>query len=166
MKSFFTKSTKMLCDVGAFIASALLIGLVLLILVEIVLRYFFNTSTMRADEYSGYLYLAIVCFGLGYTFLRDGHIRITFLTAKISSKASSWVDIFAGIVTLIVLIFAFVRTVLLVIDSYETGVLSEGVSATPLFIPQLALPLGFLLFILAVISFVLHRITGGHHHDR
>lgn len=164
MKRFFIESTRTLCNAGAFVASGLLLLLVVLILVEIVLRYFFNTSTMRADEYSGYLYLAIVCFGLGYTFLRDGHIRITFVTAKISSKASSWVDIFAGIAALGVLCFAFFRTALLTLDSYEMDLLSEGVSATPLYIPQLALPIGFALFILAAIAFILQRFGG--HHDR
>ena len=161
MRHFFIETARKLSLGGVFIASILLIMLVVLILVEITLRYFFNTSTMRADEYSGYLYLALVCFGFGHTFLRDGHIRITFLTAKLSTKASSWVDIFAGLSTVGLLLFIFYRTVLLTWDSYQTGVVSEGVSATPLFIPQLALPLGFALFSMAVIAFILQRM--GHH---
>ncbi len=165
MKRFMIESARKLSNGGAFIASMLLVILVVLILVEIVLRYFFNTSTMRADEYSGYLYLALVCFGFGYTFMRDGHIRITFLTSKVSSKTSSLIDIFAGIVTLGVLCFAFYRTLLLSLDSFETGVVSEGVSATPLFIPQMVLPIGFLLFIVSMVAYIVGKI-GGHHHDR
>ena len=161
MRHFFIEMARKLSLGGVFVASIMLITLVVLILVEITLRYFFNTSTMRADEYSGYLYLALVCFGFGHTFLRDGHIRITFLTAKLSTKASSWVDIFTGLVTVGLLLFVFYRTVLLTWDSYQTGVVSEGVSATPLFIPQLALPLGFALFSMAVIAFILQRM--GHH---
>lgn len=158
MKDLFVTFSRKLSYGGAFIASGLLIALVLLILLEICLRYFFNTSTMRADEYSGYLYLALVCFGFGYTFLKDGHIRITFLTAKISSKSSSLVDIFAGLVTLVLLGFMLYRTVLLCLDSYATGVVSEAVSATPLYIPQLALPIGIVLFIIAVCAFIAQRM--------
>ncbi|KFL33995.1 MULTISPECIES: TRAP transporter small permease [unclassified Sulfurospirillum] len=158
MRHLFIEIARKLSLGGVFVASILLISLVVLILVEITLRYFFNTSTMRADEYSGYLYLALVCFGFGHTFLRDGHIRITFLTAKLSTKASSWVDMFAGLVSVGLLLFIFYRTALLTWDSYQTGVVSEGVSATPLFIPQLALPLGFALFSLAVIAFILQRM--------
>ena len=66
MKRFMIESARKLSNGGAFIASMLLVILVVLILVEIVLRYFFNTSTMRADEYSGYLYLALVCFGFTF----------------------------------------------------------------------------------------------------
>ena len=158
MRHFFIEMARKLSLGGVFIASFFLMALVMLILVEITLRYFFNTSTMRADEYSGYFYLALVCFGFGHTFLRDGHIRITFLTAKLSTKASSWVDIFTGLVTVGLLLFALYRTVLLTIDSYQTGVVSEGVSATPLFIPQLALPIGIALFLITVISFILQRM--------
>lgn len=164
MKRFVSESARKLSNGGAFIASVLLILLVVLILVEIVLRFFFNTSTMRADEYSGYLYLALVCFGFGYTFMRDGHIRITFLTSKVSSKTSSKIDIFAGIVTLCVLTFAFYRTLLLALDSFATQVVSEGVSATPLYLPQMVLPLGLLLFMVAMVAYIVGKL-GGHTHD-
>ena len=162
MLTAFINIARKLSHGGAFIASGLLLILVMLILVEIVLRYFFNTSTMRADEYSGYLYLALVCFGFGYTFLRDGHIRITVITSKLSTHKASLVDIFAGIVTLGVLLFALYRTLLLTWDSYETGVRSEGVSATPLWLAQISLPIGLMLFIVAVMAFIAQRI----HHDR
>lgn len=154
----FITFAKRLSYGGALLASFLVMALVVLIMTEIILRAFFNTSTMLADEYSGYLYLAIVCFGLGYTFLKDGHIRITFMTAKLSTKASSFVDVFAGIMTLGVLIFALYRTILLAYDAYVFDVHSEAVSATPIYLTQLSLPLGLCLFIVAVIAFILQRL--------
>jgi len=162
MARFLIDSARKLSSWGAFVASVLLIALVCLILVEIVLRYVFNTSTMLSDEYSGYLYLALTCFGLGYTFLRDGHIRITVITSKLSTKKAALVDSFAGIVTLGVLGFAFYRTVLLSWDSFQTGVRSEGVSATPIWMAQLSLPLGLALFMIAVMAFIAQRML----HDR
>ncbi len=158
MARLFIGMARKLSSLGAFIASLLLIVLTLLILIEISLRSFFNTSTMRSDEYSGYLYLALVCFGFGYTFFKDGHIRITVLTSRLKTKASSLVDIFAGIATLGVLFFALYRTVLLTWDSFQTGVVSEGVSATPIYLAQLSLPIGFVLFIIAVMAFIVERI--------
>ena len=78
MRHFFIETARKLSLGGVFIASTLLIMLVALILVEITLRYFFNTSTMRADEYSGYLYLALVCFGFGHTFYEMGIFVLPF----------------------------------------------------------------------------------------
>lgn len=158
MVRLFVDMARKLSYGSAFLASLLLIALTTLILVEITLRSFFNTSTMLSDEYSGYLYLALVCFGFGYTFLKDGHIRITVLTSRLSTKASSFVDIFAGLMTLVVLFFILYRTIILTFDSYQTGVVSEGVSATPIYLAQLSLPLGFALFIIVVIAFVVQRI--------
>lgn len=45
---------------GAYVSSVLFISLVVLIMTEIIGRSFFDYSTMIADEYSGYFYLASV----------------------------------------------------------------------------------------------------------
>ena len=140
---------------GAYLSSILLVSLVLLILTEIFIRYFFNTSTLIADEYSGYLFLASVFLGLSYTFKENAHIRINILTSRMSEKSNKLIDIFAGTITIIVLSFALYRTVLFTFDSYEMEMLSESVSQTPLYLTQLVMPLGLSLFILSVLIFVI-----------
>ena len=140
---------------GAYFSSILLVSLVLLILTEIFIRYFFNMSTLIADEYSGYLFLASVFLGLSYTFKENAHIRINILTSRMSEKSNRLIDIFAGTITIIVLSFALYRTVLFTFDSYEMEMLSESVSQTPLYLTQLVMPLGLSLFILSVLIFVI-----------
>ena len=140
---------------GAYLSSILLVSLVLLILTEIFIRYFFNTSTLIADEYSGYLFLASVFLGLSYTFKENAHIRINILTSRMSEKSNRLIDIFAGSITIVVLLFALYRTILFTFDSYEMEMLSESVSQTPLYLTQLVMPLGLSLFILSVLIFVI-----------
>ena len=140
---------------GAYLSSILLVSLVLLILTEIFIRYFFNTSTLIADEYSGYLFLASVFLGLSYTFKENAHIRINILTSRMSEKSNKFIDIFAGSITIVVLLFALYRTILFTFDSYEMQMLSESVSQTPLYLTQLVMPLGISLFILSVLIFVI-----------
>ena len=140
---------------GAYFSSILLVSLVLLILSEIFIRYFFNTSTLIADEYSGYLFLASVFLGLSYTFKENAHIRINILTSRMSEKSNKLIDIFAGSITIVVLLFALYRTILFTFDSYEMEMLSESVSQTPLYLTQLVMPLGLSLFILSVLIFVI-----------
>ncbi|WP_368031262.1 TRAP transporter small permease subunit [Arcobacter sp. s6] len=154
MKTFYNLVNK-LSLWGAYLSSLLLVSLVLLILTEIFIRYFFNMSTLIADEYSGYLFLASVFLGLSYAFKEDAHIRINILTSRMSKKSNRFIDIFAGIITIIVLSFAFYRTVLFTFDSYEMQMLSESVSQTPLYLTQLVMPLGLSLFILSVLIFVI-----------
>ncbi|QKF81585.1 TRAP transporter small permease subunit [Halarcobacter ebronensis] len=147
-----------LCKVIAYLSGLLLISLVLLILCEIFLRAVFNTSTMIADEYSGYLYLASIFLGISYTFLKDGHIRINILTSKLSNKTNRYIDIYAGVVTLLVFAFIAYRTALFAYDSYSLDMLSEAVSETPLYLTQIVMPLGAIFFILAAVSFIIKRV--------
>ncbi len=140
---------------GAYLSAFLLVSLVLLILTEIFIRYFFDMSTLIADEYSGYLYLASIFLGLSYTFKESAHIRINILTSKMSKQSNRFIDVFAGIITIVILIFALYRTVLFTFDSYEMEMLSEAVSETPLYLTQLVMPLGLSLFILSVLVFVI-----------
>lgn len=104
---------------GAYLSALLLVSLTLLILTEIFIRYFFNLSTMIADEYGGYLYLALIFLGLAYTFNEDAHIRINILTSKMSEKSNRFVDVIAGIITILILLFALYRTILFTYDSYS-----------------------------------------------
>jgi TRAP-type transport system small permease protein len=151
----FYKFVNKLSVWGAYLSALLLISLTLLILSEIFIRYFFDMSTMIADEYSGYLYLASIFLGLAYTFNEGAHIRINIITSKMSKKSNRFVDVFAGIITIFVLVFTLYRTILFTYDSYEMEMLSESVSATPLYLTQFVMPLGITFFILSVLVFVL-----------
>ena len=144
---------------GAYIASVLLISLVVLIMTEIIGRHFFNTSTMIADEYSGYLYLASIFLGLAYTFENNAHIRINIITSKLSKRTNKYIDIFASFITSVVLIFILYRSILFTYDSYDMEMLSENVSETPLYLTQIVMPIGIILFILSVFVFILKRLT-------
>jgi len=157
MKNFYNFVNK-LSLLGAYLSSILIVLLVLLLLSEIFIRYFFHMSTMIADEYSGYLYLAAIFSGLAYTFDKNAHIRINILTSKINKKSNKFINVFASLVAIIVLTFAFYRTILFTYDSYDMQMTSEGVSQTPLYLTQFIMPIGIALFILSVLSFVVKEL--------
>lgn len=156
----FSNFIDRLCKGGAYLSGTLLIGLVCLILTEIFFKIlFFDMSTMIADEYSGYLYLASIFLGLAYTFLSGGHIRINIVTSRLSEGGvNGLIDIIASIITLGVLAFVLYRTVLFTYDSYELEMLSEAVSETPLYLTQIVMPIGTILFMLAVIAVIIKRL--------
>ncbi|RXK03887.1 MULTISPECIES: TRAP transporter small permease subunit [Arcobacteraceae] len=155
ISNFIDKLTKM----GAYLSAFILVALVSLILIEIFIRAFFDMSTMIADEYSGYFYLASIFFGLAYTFSSDSHIRINIITSRLSKKTNNKIDILAAVITLAVLAFALYRTILFTYDSYELEMLSENVSETPLYLTQLAMPIGITMFMLAVVLFIFKGFT-------
>jgi len=144
--------------VGASLSSLLIVALVGLIMVEIIGRSFFDFSTMLADEYSGYFYLALVFLGLAYTFDEEGHIRISIVTGRLRGSIKRWVDVFAGVMALSILLFALYYSWEFMVESHEMEMLSEGVSETPLYLTQIPLVIGLALFAFAMFVFVLRKV--------
>jgi len=152
---FFEK----LSDLGAFLSSVAFILLTGLILTEIFSRAIFNHSTMIADEYSGYFYLAYVFLGLGYTFKENGHIRITIIYSRMPKKIRKFMDLFAGVIALAVVSFVFYRSVLLCYESYSYDMVSESVSETPLYLTQIPMVAGLFIFMLSIVGFLIKVIN-------
>ncbi len=155
---FFIKFEKGLSELGALLSALFIMALVLLILTEIFSRTFLDRSTMIADEYSGYFYLASVFLGLGYTFSQKAHIRINILTARLSSGMQRYMDIFAGTITLLVIFFIFCRVILMTMDAYGFNILSEGVSETPIYLTQIPMIVGSFIFVIAILAFIVKRM--------
>ncbi len=162
MIKILTTLNKKLSLTGASVSALLIVALVGLIMVEIIGRSFFDYSTMLADEYSGYFYLALVFLGFAYTFDEEGHIRISIITSRLQDSVKRWVDIVAGVMTLAILLFALYYSWDFMMESYEMEMLSEGVSETPLYLTQIPIVVGLALFAFSALVFVLGRIS----HDR
>lgn len=156
---FLIKLTQKLSDLGAFFSSIAFILLTGIILTEIFSRAIFNHSTMIADEYSGYFYLAYVFLGLGYTFKENGHIRITIVYSKMPKKIRKIMDFVAGLIALAVVGFIFYRSILLCWESYSYDMVSETVSETPLYLTQIPMVIGLFIFLLSIIGFLLKVIN-------
>ncbi len=159
MLTLFKKINERFSFWGASLSAILFVALVVLIMVEIIGRSFFDYSTMLADEYSGYFYLAAIFLGLAYTFNEEGHIRISIVTSRLSSSIKRWVDIFAGIMALSILLFALYYSWHFMMESKEMEMLSEGVSETPLYLTQIPLVVGLALFAFALFVFVWRRVA-------
>jgi len=157
MLSLLETLNKRFSIAGATLSALLVVALVGLIMVEIIGRSFFDYSTMLADEYSGYFYLAAIFLGLAYTFNQEGHIRISIVTSRLSDSIKRWVDVLAGTMTLAILLFALYYSWDFMVESKEMEMLSEGVSETPLYLTQIPIVIGLALFVLAVLNFTLQK---------
>ncbi len=149
---------KALSTLSALLASLLLVGLTGLILIEIVGRGLFDYSTMIADEYSGYLYLAIVFLGLAYTFCEEGHIRIKLVAVRLDRKKNRYIDISVSAVLFVILAYALYYSYLMMMDAKEMDMVSEAVSETPIYLTQIPLMVGLSVFLLSVLGFMYKRI--------
>lgn len=131
--------TGLACD-GAGI---LLVAMVVLVNVEIVARGVFGVSTLIADEYSGYLFVWITLVGFGHALQKGAFLRVEGLIERLPGRIRAWADALSALVGLVVALACMYSTGTLVLASIRFGTLSIQPSATPLWWPQVVMPLGF-----------------------
>ena len=83
----------------------LLLGCAAVVVLDIVLRQL-GRSLGGTDEISGYVMAVVTSWGMGYTLLELGHVRIDLLRSRAGAKGRAMFDLFAmlmlaGTITLI-----------------------------------------------------------------
>ena len=150
--------------VGRGIAWATL-GLVLVVFVDVVMRYAFKTSFVFTQELEWHLFAFIFLIGAGYTLLQDGHVRVDIIYQRLGFKSRAWVNLIG------VLFFLIPGCVMVIVTSWKFVLNSWGVlegSPDPggipfRFIVKGCITVGFVLLLLQGISLGIHsflRITG------
>jgi len=97
---FRWKSKSVIKKVGAFI-SWLNILLVVLICLDVILRYFFNTTEKWVIELEWHMFAAIFLIGASYTFREDKHVRVDVFYQNFSEKRKLWVNLLGNLFFLI-----------------------------------------------------------------
>lgn len=141
-------------------ACLLVVALVLLINVEVVSRYFFNTSTLIADEYGGYALVWICLLGFGQALRAGQFISVDAFSRRFSPVGKRLAAVLGAVVGLTASVLLTYATYRLVAMNYRFGTVSIQPSATPLWIPQAVLPFGFGLLCLVYLQLLVHAIAG------
>lgn len=142
-----------------FLAAVSLIGVLLTVLLSIVSRQLsFHVSGL--DAYAGYLMASAGFFALASTLRHGEHIRVTLLLNALSPEGQRKLDIGAITVGLAVAVSLAIFSSKLVMDSWIFNDISTSNDATPLWIPQLTMAAGNILFVVAFVDLLVARIRG------
>lgn len=137
--------------VGMYVAGVGILMMALLITAEIVGRHLFGFSMLVVDEWSGYLLVAVTFLGLAYTMKTNGFLQIEFLLNRLGPKQRRIFHIFLISIAFSYSILIDHKLIAYTWASYSTGLVSVSISQTPLFIPQLFMPLGMSLLVLELL---------------
>jgi len=77
------------------------LGLVLVVFVDVVMRYLLNISFVFTQELEWHLFAFIFLIGAGYTLLYDGHVRVDIIYQRLGFKGKAWVNLIGVILFLI-----------------------------------------------------------------
>lgn len=141
-------------------ACLLVVALVILINVEVISRYVFNTSTLVADEYGGYALVWICLLGFGQALRSGQFISVDAFSRRFSPVGQRLAAVLGGLVGLAASVLLTYATYRLVAMNYRFGTVSIQPSATPLWVVQAVLPFGFGLLCLVYLQLMVHAVAG------
>ena len=136
----------------AFVASVMLGGTVLLILLEIFLWNFFQQTTLVADEYSAYGLAILVFWGAGLTLHEGGHIRIELILSRFPARIARWIEAVATAVATGFMGYLLYYLYRMVASTWRYESTSGTLTNTPLWIPQSIMWLGAFAFFLQLLA--------------
>jgi TRAP-type mannitol/chloroaromatic compound transport system permease small subunit len=132
--------------------SYFLFAFFVLLFIEVILRYFFNSPTVWANELAQMLFGAYAVLGGGYLLLTGSHVNVDILYSRFSIKTKAAVDIVTSI-----LFFLFCGMLLiyggsLAWDSLSRFEHSQSAWNPPLYPAKLMIPTAAALLILQGIT--------------
>jgi len=143
-------------------AGLLLVALTVLIGVEILVRGVAGKSTLIADEYSGYLFVWITMIGFAHALQSGAFLRVDNLVSRMGPRGQALADVLSATAGVLVSGACVYATGTLTMASWRFGTVSIQPSATPLWIPQLILPIGYVVLVwlyLALLRRALRRLA-------
>ncbi|MDQ6436967.1 TRAP transporter small permease [Mesorhizobium sp. LHD-90] len=123
-----------------FLASILVAVMVVLMTLEVFLRYTFSISIKISEEYSGYLFAAATMLAFYPAMTRGRFLRITAGVSLLPLRVRAAWELAVGVISSLFCLLLAQQTWILFQTSREFGSVSEQYSATPLMYPQLILP--------------------------
>jgi len=84
---------------------AMLAVMVILVFLQVVMRYLFDASLSWSEEVSRYLFLWIIWMGAGLATKKNSHICLDFVTKRLPLKGQRAADFLKGIIWLAFAVF-------------------------------------------------------------
>ena len=143
------KYLKSIYRFSGYIAALFLILVAVFILTGIASRIF-GFYIRGLAEYSGYCMAASSFFALSYTFVEGGHIRITLFLEKASGVKKKFLEIWCLIIASFFSGYVGFYFLKMLKISYEFQERSEGADEILIWIPQISVSFGSLIFFICV----------------
>ncbi len=124
-----------------------------------IVRKAFNASSNSLLEIQWYLFAAVFMLGAGYGFLKNSHVRIDFVSARLSPRTRNWIDV--GGIVLVLIPFCLICIALswpMFTQAYASGEMSQNAGGLLRWPVDALMPLGFALLLLQALSELLKRV--------
>lgn len=124
------------------------------------MRKIFNMSSNSMLEIQWYLFAAVFMLGAGFGLLKNSHVRIDFISSKLSFRARNWIDV----VGIVAVLFPFCVIMLglswpFFTQALDSGEMSQNAGGLIRWPAYLMIPAGFALLLLQGVSELIKRLA-------
>ncbi len=144
---------------AGILAAVFMVGVLLCISLAIATRQM-ALHIPGLDAYAGYCMAAAGFLALAHTFKKGEHIRVTLLLSSLTEKGRNRLDTFALAAGTVIAGNLAWFSCKLVLDSHTFNDISTGEDATALWIPQLFMAAGTVIFFIALLDETISRARG------
>jgi TRAP-type mannitol/chloroaromatic compound transport system permease small subunit len=146
-----------LVDVSGRIVAWVMLALVLLMSIDVILRYLFSIGSVASQELEWHLMSPIVLIGMAYSLLHDGHLRVDLIYVKLPERVRLLVNLAASLIGVIFSALVIWLGWKYVLQSYAIDEGSPDPGGLPhRFILKAFIPLGFALLLLYSLAEAIH----------
>ena len=156
------KGLDALYTLSGLLGALFLVAILAIIVAQMASRWLGLQFPGSAD-YAGYCMAASSFFALAYTLNNNAHIRVSLILSNLKGRVRHLADIWClGVSSFLSGYMAWycIRNVEL---SHLIHDISQGQDATPLWIPQLALAIGSVIFTIALVDHLIRTLLNADH---
>lgn len=144
---------------GAMTGAVLIVAMMVIVFTEVVSRGLFGFSFLVADEYSGYLVVALTFLGIPYALEKEALLRVEVIFGSLRERPQTILALLFDVISLICTSIIGFYVLRLTLTSFERGTFSSTPAMTPIWIPQAIMPLGMALVAIVLLVRIRGRIS-------
>ncbi|MEM7695830.1 MAG: TRAP transporter small permease [Pseudomonadota bacterium] len=156
----FQRVVGWMSEVSGWIAAAMILGAVILTCQMIFVRFVLNASTVWQTEVVVYLMVGATLLGLAFVQKHKGHVNVDLLPLWLPPRQARWLALGTQVCALLVIALCLFYGFEFWHLAQSRGWTSDTVTAVPLWIPYLALPVGLALLFLQLLADFVATATG------
>jgi len=126
--------------------------MMMLVVIDVFMRYVMHRPLMVADEFSAYMLVALSFLGFAYTWRQGGHVRVEVVVKFLPPRLYDWVRLIGLILTFIFMIEMDRVAFKMIAYALQMKMRSSTWMMFPLFWPQLTIFVGFVLLTLMLVG--------------
>lgn len=154
----YEKILQVLTKLVGVIAGVLVLYCAFSIVWEVIARGLLNSPTEWVMEISTYCVLIAGFLGMGVAYAGKKHIHVDVFVSKMSPKTLTYVEVLTSLIGIFYSFIFMIYSWDMAMLSLEMNNCAPTTLGTPLWIPQLSMPIGFAVLCLQIIRTLLEDI--------